>query len=435
VSKTAATKSNPWGSKTEKKTPPIDQRNLKNPFASNIRRNQNQQSVPVPDVPKSLVENNIKNMFNASIRQPQAPAPVRQVHAPPPQEPEEEKTPFSSFKTGRQLLSIQESNKNIRPQGLSKKHSDPLRKKFQIPFPKTESTSNINETAGHDIVCNLDHPLLKGFDKSMLEKIQRDIVDDKSSQVSWDDIAGLQNIKDLINHSIVIPTLNPEVCGGLRRPPRAFLLFGPPGTGKTLIGKCIANEVDATFMSISASTLTSKWIGESETLVRAMFALAKVLQPCVIFFDEVDSLLGKRDGGDGGGASESMNRLKTEFLIQLDGANSLKDTDKVILIGATNRPNTIDEAMIRRFTRRILIPLPNAKARVQLIKNLLDNTGENHSLTDEDLKELAGKTEGYSGADLKNLAVEASHIPFRKAVKIHGLSVRKEEVSKSFNNF
>lgn len=180
-------------------------------------------------------------------------------------------------------------------------------------------------------------------------------------------------------------------------------------------------------MSISASTLTSKWIGESETLVRAMFAYAKVLQPCVIFFDEVDSLLGKRDSE---AAGESMNRLKTEFLIQLDGANSLKENDQVILIGATNRPYAIDEAMIRRFTKRILIPLPRKKARKQLIAHLLKKSGENHSLSDEDLDMIANNTGGYSGADLKNLAVEASHIPLRKALNKYGTNaVSKKNVS------
>lgn len=409
-------KSIPWSSK------PLDKNTLKNTFI--VQRKQEQPSVPEKQKPNA--ENSIKNIFNSNIRH----------HDPPQQVPgkEEEKNPFSSFKTGRQVLSLQEANKNIRPQGLSRKHSsqsDPLRRKFQIPF-KTESSINSNDTNDYD-TDNFDHPLLKGFDKALLEKIKRDIVAIKSSQpVTWDDIAGLNNVKDLIRHSIIIPTLNPDVCGGLRRPPRAFLLFGPPGTGKTLIGKCIANEVDATFMSISASTLTSKWIGESETLVRAMFAYAKVLQPCVIFFDEVDSLLGKRDA-DGGSGNESMNRLKTEFLVQLDGANALDDSDRVILIGATNRPHAIDEAMIRRFTRRIMIPTPNAKARGKLIENLLETSGENHTLTEEEFQVLADKTEGYSGADLKNLAVEASHIPFRKAVKIHGINVTRENVR--LNNF
>lgn len=420
--------SNPWITKPAERK----QESIKNIFNASISR---ERDLPVEKSSNSSIENSIQNRFNAVSHhksEPQVSIVQPQISTVAPQKPEE-KTPFSSFQTGRQLLSLQDASKNIRPQGLSKKHcpsaknSDPLRKKFQIPF-KTENSSDDAKLNDEYNIDDFDHPLLKGFDKNLLERIKRDIVDNKSSQtISWNDIAGLDSVKDLIQQSIVLPILNPTVFGGLRQPPRAFLLFGPPGTGKTLIGKCIANEVDATFMSISASSLTSKWIGESETLVRAMFAYAKVLQPCVIFFDEVDSLLGKRDGDNSSG--ESMNRLKTEFLIQLDGANSLKDTDKVILIGATNRPHAIDEAMIRRFTKRILIPLPNARARIQLIQNLLINFEENHCLTEEDFVVLAEKTEGYSGADLKNLAHEASHIPFRRAFKIHGSNLEKQDVS------
>lgn len=168
-------------------------------------------------------------------------------------------------------------------------------------------------------------------------------------------------------------------------------------------------------MSISSSTLTSKWMGESENLVKALFTYAIVKQPTIIFFDEVDSLLTSRGDDSSGKASESTNRIKTEFLVQLDGANSMKDNDRVIFIGATNRPESIDEAMRRRFTKRILIPLPIEEARVKLIMNLVKDT--KNLLTNEDYKELGKLTQGFSGADIKNLATEASMHSVRKLLK------------------
>lgn len=126
------------------------------------------------------------------------------------------------------------------------------------------------------------------------------------------------------------------------------------GTGKTLIGKCIASQVKATFFSISSSTLTSKWIGQGEKLVKALFLYAKVKQPAVVFIDEIDSILTKRSEGE----HESSRRLKTEFLIQLDGATT-GDDDRVLLVAATNRPQELDDAARRRFTKRLYIPLPD----------------------------------------------------------------------------
>lgn len=162
-------------------------------------------------------------------------------------------------------------------------------------------------------------------------------------------------------------------------------------------------------MSISASSLTSKWIGESEALVRAMFAYAKLKQPSVIFFDEIDSLLEKRDS-DGG--NQCFNRIKTEFLVQLDGVNALTKTDRVLFIAATNLPSKIDEAILRRFSKRILVPLPVKIARKKLFKHMLAK--ESHTITDEQFDNLADRTEGYSGSDIAQVCKEAAMMPFRK---------------------
>jgi SpoVK/Ycf46/Vps4 family AAA+-type ATPase len=152
--------------------------------------------------------------------------------------------------------------------------------------------------------------------------------------------------------------LRPDLFTGLRQAPRGLLLFGPPGmfrirlmkgTGKTLIGKCIASKCQATFFSISASSLTSKWVGESEKLVKALFAVAKAYEPSVIFLDEVDSILCQRTDGE----QESSRRLKTEFLLQFDGCQT-SATDRVLFIGATNKASELDEAARRRFRKKLV---------------------------------------------------------------------------------
>ena len=154
--------------------------------------------------------------------------------------------------------------------------------------------------------------------------------------------------------------LRPDIFTGMRAPPRGIMLFGPPGTGKTLLGKAIAAQSKATFLSISASTLTSKWVGEGEKMVRTMFAIAAIHQPSVVFIDEIDSLLCARNDQD----QEGSRRIKTEFLVQLDGANTFAGEDaRILIIGATNRPDDLDEAVRRRLVKKLYIPLPNSAGR------------------------------------------------------------------------
>jgi len=149
-----------------------------------------------------------------------------------------------------------------------------------------------------------------------------------------------------------------------KQPSKGLLLFGPPGTGKTLIGKAIATESGATFFSISASSLMSKWIGEAEKMVRALFTVARGHLPSVIFIDEIDSLLSSRSEGE----QDCSRRVKTEFLIQLDGA-ATNPNDRLLVIGATNRPQELDEAARRRMQKRLYIPLPDGSARKTMLRN------------------------------------------------------------------
>lgn len=166
----------------------------------------------------------------------------------------------------------------------------------------------------------IDDPKLKNLDPKMVEMILAEVLDSESP-IRWKDIAGLSFAKKTIYEMIVWPMLRPDIFTGLRSPPKGILLFGPPGTGKTLIGKAIASESQSTFFSISASSLTSKWVGESEKMVKTLFLVAKAKQPSVIFIDEIDSLLSARSDKD----DESTRRVKTEFLVQLDGAKSISD--------------------------------------------------------------------------------------------------------------
>lgn len=251
---------------------------------------------------------------------------------------------------------------------------------------------------------------LKNIDQKMIELITNEIMD-HGPPLSWDDIAGLEFAKSVIKEIVVWPMLRPDIFKGLRGPPKGVLLFGPPGTGKTLIGKCIASQSKATFFSISASSLTSKWVGEGEKMVRALFAVARCHLPAVIFIDEIDSLLSQRTDGE----NDASRRIKTEFLVQLDGATTSSD-DRLLVVGATNRPQEIDEAARRRLVKRLYIPLPDAGAREKIISSLLSE--QKYSLTEQDLGKIVHQTQGYSGSDMANLCREAALGPIRSIADI-----------------
>ncbi|KAI8832783.1 P-loop containing nucleoside triphosphate hydrolase protein, partial [Chytriomyces cf. hyalinus JEL632] len=229
----------------------------------------------------------------------------------------------------------------------------------------------------------------------------RNEIMDNSKGITWDDIAGLQHAKKTIQEAVIWPISRPDIFNGLRAPPKGLLLFGPPGTGKTLIGKCIAGESGATFFNISSSSLTSKWVGDGEKMVRALFAVARVEQPSVIFIDEIDSLLTQRTDGE----NEASRRIKTEFLVQFDGYGTSSE-DRILLIGE------IDEAARRRFRKKLYIPLPEAEARMSLMNRLL--LKQKNSLSPQEIDFIGAKTEGYSGSDIDGLVREAALGPIRR---------------------
>ncbi|CAN1255121.1 Outer mitochondrial transmembrane helix translocase [Linum perenne] len=230
--------------------------------------------------------------------------------------------------------------------------------------------------------------------------------------VRFNDVGALEDVKKALNELVILPMRRPELFthGNLLRPCKGILLFGPPGTGKTLLAKALATEAGANFMSITGSTLTSKWFGDAEKLTKALFSFASKLAPVIIFVDEVDSLLGARGGSN---EHEATRRMRNEFMAAWDGLRS-KDSQRIIILGATNRPFDLDDAVIRRLPRRIYVDLPDASNRMKILKIILQN--ENLQ-SDFHFEELANATDGYSGSDLKNLCIAAAYRPVQEVLE------------------
>ena len=242
--------------------------------------------------------------------------------------------------------------------------------------------------------------------KDLRDKILSEIVESKPD-VKFDDVVGLVEAKQILKEIIIIPNLRPDLFTGLRSPPRGLLLFGPPGTGKTMIAKAVATECKCTFFSISASSLTSKYLGESEKLVRALFQLAYEMQPSVVFIDEIESILSKRKEDE----NDAMKRLKTEFLIQFDGVGSSEE-NRVLIIGATNRPFDLDPAVIRRLPKRVYVGPFNDEDKKGFIKKII--TQNKCNISDEEFMKIAKMCNNYSNSDLKELCREAAYEPLRE---------------------
>ena len=224
--------------------------------------------------------------------------------------------------------------------------------------------------------------------------------------VKWDDVAGLETAKSSLKEAVILPVKFPQLFQGKRKPWQGILLYGPPGTGKSFLAKAVATEADSTFFSVSSSDLVSKWQGESEKLVRQLFAMARASKPAIIFIDEIDSLCGSRSEGE----ADSSRRIKTEFLVQMQGVG--QNNKGVLVLAATNVPWEIDPAMRRRFEKRVYIPLPDMPARVHLFRNMLRENSD--SLTEADFNELGQMSDGCSGSDVSVVCREALMQPLRK---------------------
>jgi SpoVK/Ycf46/Vps4 family AAA+-type ATPase len=230
-------------------------------------------------------------------------------------------------------------------------------------------------------------------------------------RTTWDDIQGLEKVKLALQEAAILPLMRPDLFSGLRKP-QNILLWGPPGTGKTMLVRAVAQESGSSLFCVTAATATSKWMGEAEKLVRALFSVAHQLAPSLIYIDEVDSLLSARKSE---GEHEASRRLKTEFMVQMDGISKVAvvgASNQVLVLACTNCPWDLDSAVLRRFPRRIYVPLPDEAGRRGLLSTLLKKAGR-HSLTPSQVNSLAIRLDGYSCSDIAAIASEASFGPLR----------------------
>ncbi|ORX77716.1 AAA-domain-containing protein [Anaeromyces robustus] len=325
---------------------------------------------------------------------------------------------------------VDESNDNF--EGIVGKSVKNDKKKLNSNN-KVSSNENNNDTSIqvknllHNNMSNLEDPsickLLKPLPSygneyyELASIISRDIYV-SNPDVKWDDIAGLDESKRLVKEAVVLPIKYPELFTGILQPWKGLLLFGPPGTGKTMLAKAVATECHTTFFNISASSIVSKWRGDSEKLVRVLFELAKYHAPSTIFLDELEAIMSQRTSD--GAEHEGSRRMKTELLVQLDGLS--KNSEHIFFLAASNLPWDLDTAMLRRLEKRILINLPDFKARKRMFEINLPNGSvdsyNNIVVEGLDYDKLAEITEGYSGSDIKLVCKEAAMIPVRKIFSI-----------------
>jgi transitional endoplasmic reticulum ATPase len=247
---------------------------------------------------------------------------------------------------------------------------------------------------------------LKEVEPSAMREVLVEVPD-----IKWDDIGGLEGVKEELREAIEWPLKYPELFAQMNAvPPKGLLLYGPPGTGKTLLAKAAANESEANFISVKGPELLNKFVGESEKAIREIFRKARQASPCIIFFDEIDSVAPIR--GNSSGDSNVTERVISQFLTEMDGLEELRN---VVIIAATNRPDIVDPALLRpgRFDRMLLVPPPDLEARKQIFRI---HTKKTPMAEDVKLDELARKTEGYTGADIASICNTAVMLSIKEHI-------------------
>ena len=266
------------------------------------------------------------------------------------------------------------------------------------------------------------YPEGEGPDGELIEMVEREVME-KNPNVKFEDIAELEGAKNTLKEAVLLPLLMPDFFRGVRRPWKGVLLYGPPGTGKTLLAKALATQGKTTFFNVSPTTFASKWKGESEKLVRILFEMARFYAPSTVFIDEVDAIGQKRGDGD----NEASRKVMAEMLVQMDGVSGKLDQEDlsveelkkniVMVMGATNLPWDLDDALRRRFEKRVYIPLPNSVGRREMFRI---NTKGIDVQPNIDWDKLVIKTDGYSGADIANVCREASLMQMRRILSRTG---------------
>ncbi|KAL7147302.1 hypothetical protein ABFS83_06G098500 [Erythranthe nasuta] len=257
-----------------------------------------------------------------------------------------------------------------------------------------------------EIAKRLGRPLVQT--NSYEDIVACDVVNPDHIDVRFDTIGGLDGIKEALYELVILPLQRPELFsrGKLLGPQKGVLLYGPPGTGKTMLAKAIAKESGAVFINVRVANLMSKWFGDAQKLVSAVFTLAQKLQPAIIFIDEVDSFLGQRKSTD----HEALTNMKTEFMSLWDGFTTDHDA-RVMVLAATNRPSELDEAILRRLPQAFEIGMPNRKDRAAILKVVLKDEKVEDGI---DYDRVAALCDGYTGSDILELCKKAAYLPIRE---------------------
>lgn len=256
-----------------------------------------------------------------------------------------------------------------------------------------------------EIAKRLGRPLIQTTPYE--DVIACDVVNPDHIDVEFDSIGGLESIKQALCELVILPMRRPELFshGKLLGPQKGVLLYGPPGTGKTMLAKAIAKESGAVFINVRISNLMSKWFGDAQKLVAAVFSLAYKLQPAIIFIDEVDSFLGQRKTTD----HEALTNMKTEFMALWDGFTTDQNA-RVMVLAATNRPSELDEAILRRLPQAFEIGFPDRKERAEILKVILRGERVEDNISYD---RIASLCDGYTGSDLFELCKKAAYFPIR----------------------
>ena len=276
-------------------------------------------------------------------------------------------------------------------------------KKLKVPSGRTPSKDKKKDSDDGESEEDAE---MSDDEKELRKTIEGTIITERPT-ITWGDVAGMDVPKQAIREAVVLPMSHPELFKGARKPWRGILLFGPPGCGKTLIAKAAANECGVQFFAADSASLVSKWLGESEKLLKTLFKVARIDAPSLIFMDEVDSIAGKRGGGNEGGGER---RIKTQFLQEMQGVKSTSDK-LVTLMGATNLPWDIDSAVLRRFEKKIYCGLPTVEGRTKIFELCTKEVEMDETVDFVELGEIA---EGYSGSDIATVCREVVMLPVRE---------------------
>ncbi|KAL7423000.1 mitochondrial dynamin GTPase Msp1 [Cryptotrichosporon argae] len=283
------------------------------------------------------------------------------------------------------------------------------------PGSSSSSRKSRQKTLETLSASGLSDAQLRALDLDEYEaEIAGEIIPPSAIDTTFESIGGLDDIIASLRETVIYPLTYPELFasgGGLLSAPKGVLLYGHPGCGKTMLAKALAKESGATFINLPLSRLTNKWFGESNKLVNGLFSLARKVQPSIIFIDEIDSLFRERSAND----HEVTGMMKAEFMTLWDGLTSA--TDRILVLGATNRPNDIDPAILRRMPKRFAIKLPNYEQRVKILSLMLAHT---KLAPDCSIEALARRTDGLSGSDLKETCRNAAMAPVRELMREKG---------------